>query len=157
MANIGKWKAPTGYSTAGFTASNFNSLANGSCVVAASAIANGTALDLFADVSFVLTVGGTTLSTSYLTLYILPLNRDGTTFGDNAATGSTPPVGSYIAASLAVPAGVASGSTIVGTFRNIVLPPRNFKFALANNLGVALNAAAAAVVEYSPFSEDLNG
>jgi hypothetical protein len=160
MANTTGWIAGRGpgltWTTAGFTAANFNSLANGSVVVASTALVNGTNLDLYADVSFVLTVGGTTTTSSYFALYLLPLNQDGTTYGDNTANGATPPSTSYQVASAGVLSGVASGSTVVGMFRGILLPPGSYKFAITNNLGVALNATASATVNYRTYNENLN-
>jgi hypothetical protein len=154
------WVAGNGqgltYGTSGFTLTDFNSLASGSVVVASSAITQTTALDLYADVSFVLTVGGTTTATSYMTLYILPLNQDGTTYGDGVANGSTLPVATYQASTVGVKSGVTSGNTITGTFRGVVLPPGNWKFAVSNNLGVALNATAAAAMSYRTYNENLN-
>lgn len=160
MANKTAWVAGSGqgltYGSAGFTATDFNSLATGSVVVATSAVTNGTALDLYADVSFVLTMGGTTTAASYFSLYILPLNQDASTYGDGIGTGSVAPVAGYLVSSVGVKSGVTSGSTVTGTFRGMVLPPRSFKFAIVNNSTVALNASAAATVSYSTFSENLN-
>jgi hypothetical protein len=160
MAYTTRWVAGGGqgltYGAAGFTATDFNSLADGSTVVAASAIANGTALDIHADVSFSVVVGGTTVSTSHFNLYLLPLNQDGTTYGDAAATGATPPSASYLVSSVGVKSGVTSGNAVVGTFRDIVLPPGSFKFAVQNSTSIALNSAAAAVVSYRTYDENLN-
>lgn len=160
MANRTAWVAGTGqgltYGTAGFTATDFNSLANGSVVVATSAITNGTALDLYADVSFVLTVGGTTTAASYFSLYILPLNQDASTYGDGIGTGSVAPIAGYLVGSVGVKSGVTSGSTVTGTFRGHVLPPGSFKYAVVNNSAVALNATAAATVSYRSYGENLN-
>lgn len=142
--------------TAGFTLTDFNSLANGSVVVAASAIGNSTALDLYADVSGSLVVGGTTTTSSYLSLYILPLNQDGTTYGGGTATGGTLPVAQYLVATVGVPTGITSGSAVTFQFRGIVLPPGDFKWAVANNLGVALNASAVAAVQNRTYRENLN-
>lgn len=159
-AGTSSWIAGNGqgltYATAGFTAANFNSLASGSVVVASSAITNTSALDIYADVSFVLTVGGTTTATSYLILYLLPLNQDGTTYGDNTANGTTLPGAGYQVASVQVLSGVTTGNTIVGTFRGVVLPPGNFKWAIGSELGIALNASAAATVSYRTYNENLN-
>ena len=59
MANIIKLSAGQGWTSAGFTAANFNSLANGSFVVGTSTIDNSTNLDLEAEFSGQWTVGGT--------------------------------------------------------------------------------------------------
>lgn len=144
------------YGSAGFTVANFNSLASGSVVVASSAITNTSALDIYADVSYSLTVGGTTTGTSYVALYLLPLNQDGTTYGDATANGATAPTAAYLVSTSTALSGVTSGNAIVGTFRGIILPPGNFKFAVVNQLGVALNAAAAATVSYRTYVENLN-
>ncbi len=160
MTDKTSWVAGAGqgltYGTSGFTLTDFNSLANGSVVVASSAITNSSALDLYADVSFVLTVGGTTIATSRLDLYILPLNQDASTYGDGAANGATPPVGQYQVSAVGVKSGVTNGNTITGTFRSVVLPPGNFKFAVVNGLGVGLNATAAAAMSYRTYNENLN-
>jgi hypothetical protein len=145
---VTKWVVAAAYASAGFTtAANFNSLANGSCVVAPTALTNSTNLYVFGDVSFVVTVGGTTLATSYFDLYILPLNQDGSTYGDNTATGTTAPSLGYRVSSVNVMSGITTGNTVVGTFRSIVIPPQNFKFAIVNNLGIALSSTASATID----------
>jgi hypothetical protein len=160
MANTAKWIAGAAgltWAVAGFTATDFNSLASGSVVVAATNKDNSANLDLYADVSFALTVGGTTTAASFVSLYILPLDQDGATYGDGAANGTTAPVSGYLVATIGVKAGVTSGNVVNGTFRGIVLPPGDMKFAIVNNLTVALNAAAAASVKYRTYNENLNG
>lgn len=157
MANTTRWILNTAFTSVTFTAGDLNSLASGGGALSTAAIANGTALDLYADVSFAVTVGGTTTATSYMSLYLLPLNQDGSTYGDGyASSTSVVPTTSYLAASCTVKSGVTSGSTITGMFRGIVLPPGDFKFAISNNLGVALNATAALTVKYRSYNENLN-
>lgn len=160
MANKTSWVAGAGqglsYGSAGFTAADFNSLATANCVVASSAIANNSSLDLYSDVSFVATVGGTTLVTSRLDLYILPLNQDGTTYGDGTASGSAVPSASYQVASVGVKSGITTGNAVTGTFRGIVMPPGSFKFVVANQLGIALNSSAAVTMSYRTYNENLN-
>jgi hypothetical protein len=161
MANNTGWAAGRGqgltYATAGFTAATFTSLATGSVVVASSAIVNTTALDLYADVSFAFTLAATgTPVGAYMSLYLLPLNQDATTYGDNTPTGTTAPGASYLVSSALV-AITAGNGVIVGTFRGITLPPANFKFAIVNNLTVGLNGTNAnAVVSYRTYNEGLN-
>lgn len=158
-AGTSSWVSGNGqgltYGSAGFTASCFNSLANGSgCVT--SQIDNSTALDLYTDLSFVLTVGGTTTAGSYFTLYLLPLNQDGTTFGDNTGSGGTAPQSTYAVGSVLVKSGITTGNTVVGSVRGVLLPPGKFILGLWNNTGIALNAAAAATVSYRTYNENLN-
>ena len=153
----------TWYSAGFTTATDFNSLANGSCVAARSAIANGTALDLYADISGTLTVGGTTATTSYLSFYVVPLNQDGSTYGDGLSyygsgfTGSTAPAAVYLAPpAVGVTSGITSGNAITWTLRGIVIPPGSFIWVVCNNLGVALNSTAAATVQQRTYRENLN-
>lgn len=163
MAGTAAWIAGNGNSgagltwfSAGFTATNFNSLAAGN-QVASSVYANGTALDLYADLSFSFVVGGTTTIASYVSAFLLPLNQDGTTYGDGAsATGATNPSAQYLVGSVGVRSGIASGSAVTGTIRGIILPPGSFVWTLANNLGVALGSAAAAAVLMRTYNENLN-
>jgi len=144
------------WTDAGFTLSQFNSLAAGSCVVGATALANQTDLDIWWTFSFSLVVGATTVAGGYLSLYALPLNQDASTYGDGTATGTVAPGSSYWLANATVLTGVASGSAIVGSFAPQVVPPFAFKPAIVNNT-VALNSAAAAAVKYQNFDVNLNG
>lgn len=157
MANTTRWYIDTAWTAVSFTAGDLNSLASGGCAVSTAAITNSSALDIYADVSAIVTVGGTTTATSYLTLYLLPLQQDGSTYGDGAASSSSvQPVVTYLAASALVKSGVTSGITVSAMWRQIVLPPGDFVLALGNNLGVALNSTAALTMKYRSFDENLN-
>jgi len=145
------------YSSCGFTATDFNSLANGSVVVADTEQANGTNLDVLAEVSFIATVGGTTTAGGYFALWLLPENRDTTTYGDAVADGSTLPGANYLVAICSIKSGITSGNTVVGTFPRFLLPRGDFKFALSNHCGVALNATASVTCEYRTTNFNLNG
>ena len=88
MASLVKHSAGFGgsgltWTSCGFTASDFNSRADGSVVVAATAITNATDLDILIDVSMQAEVGGTTAVTSYFSLYLLPLQQDGASGPDH--------------------------------------------------------------------------
>lgn len=159
MASVAKFVAGgvSAYSSCGFTASDFNSLANGSFVLASSTTDNGTNLDLLAEVSFIATVGGTTTAGAYLALWIMPQNRDGSTYGDTIGNGSTLPAATYFAGSAGVKVGVTSGNTIVGTFPRILLPRGVFKFGISNHVGVAFNATASVTAEFRTTNLNLNG
>ena len=160
MAATTKWIGGTGglaWVAAGFTATDFNSLAAGNCVVASTAIPNETNLDIYAVVSFSMVVGGTTTANSYLSLYWLPLNQDGTTYGDGTTTGAAAPATQYWLTNVNVLSGVAAGSAVVGTFAPQTVPPVAGKWAIVNNLGVALSATAAALVAQQLFDVNLNG
>jgi hypothetical protein len=142
----------------GFTGSDFNSLANGSFVLASTAIDNSSNLDLFADASFIATVGGTTTAGAYLALWGLPLNRDGSTYGDTIGNGSTLPASSYLLSTCGVKVGVTSGNTIVGTFQRFALPNRRtFKFGISQHVGVAFHSTASVTAEFQTTNLNLNG
>jgi hypothetical protein len=159
MANVTKLIAGgvSAYTTCGFTSSDFNSLANGSFVISDSVLVNGSNLDLLAEVSFIVTVGGTTTAGAYLALWVMPENRDGTTYGDTIADGSVLPAATYFAGACGVKVGVTSGNTIVGTFPRLLLPRDDFKLGLSNHVGVALNATPALTCEYRTTNFNLNG
>lgn len=157
MASTTRWVIDTNWTSVPFTAGDLNSLASGGCAVATASVSNGTALDIYADVSVIVTVGGTTTATSFLTLYVLPLQQDGTTYGDGSTSSSSvQPVATYLVGSALVKSGVTSGSTVSAMFRQIVLPPGSFGVALGNNLGVALNATAALTMKIRTYNENLN-
>lgn len=157
MTGTARWIIDSAYTAVTFTASEVNSLPNNGGALGTAVIANGTSLDLYADVSFVVTVGGTTTAASAITVYLLPLNADGTTYGDGyASSTTTQPAAGYAVGSIGVKVGVTSGSTVTGTIRGIVLPPGNFKLALGNNLGIALSATAALTLSIKLYNENLN-
>lgn len=147
------------WTDSGFTASDFNSLANGSVVVAATEISNDdetTEGDLFLIVSFECEVGGTTTAASRFDLYLLPEGQGGI-YGDNAATGSTLPGWTYLVGQAAVRSGITSGNKVYGTFAPVPLPLGDFKLALANQTGAALDSTAAAVVKHRTVLLNTNG
>lgn len=160
MANITKLAVGgvSSWTSLGFTAADFNSLANGSFVLASSAVDNSSNLDVWAEASFIATVGGTTTAGAYLALWGLPLNRDGTTYGDTIGTGSTLPAANYLLATCGVKVGVTSGNTIVGIFPRFMLPTRRtFKFGLSQHTGVAFNSTASVTAEFQTTNINLNG
>lgn len=145
------------FSSAGFTAADFNSLANGSFVLASTAIDNSGNLDLEAEFSGQFEVGGTTTAAHYLLLWLLPRNRDGSTYGDGTGNGSNLPGSQYLVASGGVKVGVTSGNAVFFTFRRIWLPRGLFKWGLSQHLGAALDSTAAAQAEFLTTNINLNG
>jgi hypothetical protein len=157
MASTTRWVVDTAYSAAAFTAGELNSLASGGFALSTTNIANSTNLDQYCQVSFIVTVGGTTVVGSYLTIYALPLNQDGSTYGDGQASStSVQPAASYAQKSVGVKVGVASGGTVTGTFEPFLIPPGDFKLAFANNLQVALSGTASLTLKYRTFNINLN-
>ena len=115
-----------------------NSLANGNAVLSSVSVTNGTALDMFADVSFVAGATITTVAPNFLGVYLYPLNEDGSTYGDgrygSAAAG--PPSANYWVGNIAFNA--ASSTTVVGMLEKIVIPPGTFSLVLYNQAGATL-------------------
>lgn len=115
-----------------------NSLANNKSILSSISITNGTALDIFADVSF---VAGGTISVAVpqlLGLYLYPLNEDGSTYGDgqfSTATTGVPSAGYWVGNIYMSATGTL---TVAGAVTRIVLPPGTFSFVLNNQMGVAL-------------------
>jgi hypothetical protein len=157
MAATTRWVIDTAYTAATFTAGDLNSLASGGFALSTSVVSNSTNLDQYCQVSFIVTVGGTTVAGSYFTIYALPLNQDGSTYGDGQASSTTvQPAGAYAQKSVGVKVGVTSGNTVTGTFEPFLIPPGDFKLGFANNLTVALSATAALTLKYRTFNINLN-
>lgn len=159
MANIIRLTAGqvANFTSMGFTAADFNSLANGSFVLASSAIDNTTNLDTMTDAAGQMTVGGTTSASSYLLLWRLPLNRDGSTYGDGTTSGSTLPGSRYLADSTTARAGITSGNVLPWMFERILVPRNLFKWGISQHLGAALNAAAGFQGEFRNTNLNTNG
>lgn len=156
MANITGWAVKTAYAAVTFTAADLNSLASGGGALSTSVVSNGTALDQFATVSFIVTVGGTTIG-SPLALYVLPLNQSGSTYGDGyASSTTTQPVSTYLVATCLPKVGVTTGNTIEGTFLPFQIPPNDLKLALGNSLGIALGSTANLTLKIQTFNVNLN-
>jgi hypothetical protein len=136
------------FASAGFTLTDFNSRANGSFVLATTTIDNTANLDLMGEVSGQLTVGGTTTAAHFLALWILEQNRDAAAFGCGTPTGTALPGGHQWVTTALVRSGITNGNAVFFTFPRIFLPRGLFRFGISQHLGAALNASAAAQVEF---------
>lgn len=157
MADIIKLSAGQALASAGFTAADFNSLANGSFVLASTAIDNSTNLDLWGELSGQAEVGGTTTATSYFGLWLLPRNRDGSTYGDGTANGANLPSSVFWVTSAGPKVGVTSGNAGIITFPRVLLPRGLFKWGISNHCGAALDATANATWEFLTTNLNTNG
>jgi hypothetical protein len=87
----------------------------------------------------------------------LPLNQDGSTYGDGyASSTSTQPSAQYAIGSLGTKVGVTSGNTVTGTLYGVNLPPGDFKLAFGNNLGIALSGTASLTLKVRTYNTNLN-
>jgi hypothetical protein len=137
-----KWIAGAVSWTACF-GSEVNSCASGSSVLSSSVLTN-TAGDMFADVSFALG-SMTTLAPNTLSLFLYPLNQDGSTYGDSQLTTSPQaktPSATLFAGQFSSP--IVTTTPLTGFITRIILPTigESFCFAIQNNLGNAIAASA---------------
>ena len=133
-----------------------NSLAAGSTAVSSVVIDNTT--NLFTDgwVSCSLGTLATGTGAPSLDFYLLPLNQDGTTYGDGTVSGTTVPSGAYYVGSITWNASLASGTRVGAIKLSPIIPPTKFVLAVVNNAGNAL-AASGNVIDYALDKFNLNG
>lgn len=163
MANKTAWIAGNGAGlvwTSAFAAGDLTSLADSKTILSsAAAIANGTALDIYADLSVEVAVTSSTpRAGAYLSVYLFPLLEDGTTYGDGLFSGGSAssnippfaPVG-------VIPLQNTAMTLMAGLVQGIILPPGNFNWALFNFSGVTFSATAANnVAKFRTYNLNLN-
>lgn len=148
-----KWIAGSGQGLTwgnAYTASTLDSIVNGNAIASDVVITNGTALDLFADFSFAF--GSITIAApNFLGIYIYPLNKDGSTYGDGrfGSSAAGPPPGTYWVGNIIVPTGAAASE---GTLSRIILPPGSFKFVVYNQLGATLAGSGGNTAQYRTYN-----
>lgn len=140
--SIEKWIAGAGQGLTWGSAfsTEINSIVNGNAILSSVAVTNGTALDIFADLSYVAGGTATTAAPNFLSFYLYPLGEDASTYGDGrfGSSAAGPPPGNYFIGSIGFAA--AASTTIAGVVRGIVLPPGTFKFVLYNGSGATLDS-----------------
>lgn len=152
-----KWIAGSGvgltWSAANTSGTLFNTLANGNALISDLAITNGTALDIFADLSWVAGGTATTAAPNYLGFYLYPLGEDGSTYGDgrfgSAAAG--PPPSQYLVGTIGFAA--AASTTIAGVVQGIIIPPGSFSFLVYNQSGASL--ASTNIFKYRTYNRSI--
>ena len=112
-------------------------ITNGNAIASSVVITNGTALDLFADLSWFSGATVTTVAPAFLAFYLYPLNNN-SVYGDGrfGSSAAGPPPSNYYCGGFGFAA--AASTTINGALAGIVLPPGSFKFVVYNQAGVAL-------------------
>jgi hypothetical protein len=146
--------------TTAFGTADLTSLATGKAMLSsATAIANGTNLDQFMDISVEITVGSFTPPIgAYIGLWLALLNEDGTTYGDGQLVAGTPktylPPWSPIAI---IPLANAAMTLMCGFQTGILIPPQAFSLILYNNSNATFSATAANnVVSFKTYNINLN-
>jgi hypothetical protein len=132
-----------------FSTATLNSIASTNGILSDVAIANGTALDRYMDISFALASAAFTGTGINLSIHLYPLNKDGTTYGDGKFGSSA--AGPCAYPPVAVIPLVAATQAQTGAATGIVIPPGTFKLVLVNNGGVAL-AASGNTLQYRTYN-----
>jgi hypothetical protein len=151
MASVALWNAALSY-TAAF-GSEIDSLAAGDTAIGSVVIDNTSTLATDGYISFSLDAT-TTAGTSYLTFFLLPLNEDGSTYGDNTATGSATPDAQYVCGTAQVQP-PASGS-VVGSLYIGNITATSFVLAVYNGTGNAFGSTAG-TISFASNEINLNG
>lgn len=138
--------------TNAFTGSTLNSLGNGSAILSDLAIDNSTTLDMFADVSIALATAVFT-SSPYIGIYLYPLNKDGSTYGDGRFGSGTsgPPPSTYFVGSIPL---VTATAAQEGTLRSVILPPGGFKW-VVYNVGGANFSSSGNTCQYRTYNRSV--
>jgi hypothetical protein len=163
-ANRAAWTAGNGVGytwTTAINGSDLVSLASGSTALSSVAdITNQTAQDIYADVSVELTIASSTPAAgAVLYIYVVPLQQDGTTYGDGELASGGAMARAYpFAPVCSIPLETAVATTLLAGFcQGIVIPPGSFRFALNNGSTITLSATAANnVVKYRTYNIQLN-
>ena len=150
-----KWIAGSGVGftwTDAFATALLNSIASGNAIASGVVVTNQTALDIFADISIAL-ASAAFVAPNFIGVYIYPLNKDGSTYGDGrfAASAAGPPPSNYYVGSIGL---VAATQAQEGTLTRIIMPPGSFKFVLYNGGGVAL-AASGNTCQYRTYNRSV--
>lgn len=151
-----KWIAGSGQGLTfgdAFSTATLNSIASGNAILSDVSITNGTALDMFADVSIAL-ASLAVVAPNFIGVYLYPLNKDGTTYGDGrfGAAAAGPPPGNYYVGQIGLVA--ATQAQEGSTYTPIRLPPGTFKFVLFNQAGVAF-AASGNTCQYRTYNRSV--
>lgn len=157
MSLAEKWIAGAGvgltWTGAGFS-TELNSVADGNAVLAANALDNSSALDLFMDLS--VSLGSITPGSGapYIGFYLVPLNQDGSSYGDGRFSSSAagPPPSQYFIGS--IPCVPSTAGVITGIIRSVLLPPGSFKLIAYNKAGATL-ASSSNTVKYRTYNRAL--
>ena len=169
MTNTTAWIAGRGagltwanaFNTADFTTSDGSGLLQNTHTVLSTIadIANGTALDMFADISVRLSIASSTVvAGACLSFWIYELLDDGATYGDGKLTaGTAAALTPAFAPCCAIPLfAAASQTSLVGFASGILVPPGSFRFAFQNNSGFTLTSSVT-VCKYRTYNLNLNG
>lgn len=154
MSSTAIWNAALSYASAFGT--EINSLASGDFGLSSVIVDNSTNLYTDGWISAALGAVATGAGSPSLDFYLLPLNQDGSTYGDGTPSGTTAPGPGYYIGSITWPASVASAAQTGSMKIPSILPPTKFKLGVVNNIGNAL-AASGNTISFASDKFNLNG
>ena len=152
-----KWIAGAGQGLAwgAFFGSEINGVVTGNAIASSVVVTNGTALDIFADVSLALGSITTTSGAPYIGIYLYPLNQDGSTYGDGrfgSSAAGPPPSQYYVGAVPLIPSVTQAQE---GSVTGIVLPPGSF-IPVAYNMAGATLAGSGNAIKYRTYNRSVS-
>lgn len=150
-----KWVAGSGVGltfTDCFSTATLNSIASGNAILSDLQIDNSSALDVFCDVSIAL-ASAAFVAPNYIGLYLYPLNKDASTYGDGrfGSSAAGPPGSTYWIGNISI---VATTAVQEGTLTGVKLIPGKWKFVLYNQGGVAL-ASSGNTCQYRTYNRSV--
>ena len=154
----GNLNSGLGYVTA-INSADMASMATAQSVVSSvSDITNGASLDIFADISFSLTISSSTIAAgANIAFWLFLLNQDGSTYGDgqfaNGTAASKTPT--FAPCGVFPLVAATAQTTLVGTVSGIIIPPGSFRFGMQNNSGFTLTSGTQ-TVKYRSYNTNLN-
>ncbi len=144
------WTTPAAWADA-FSAATLNSIASGNAILSDLSLTN-TDGNVFCDVSIAL-ASAAFVSPNFIGIYIYPLNKDGSTYGDGrfGSSAAGAPAGNYYAGSITL---VAATQAQTGMVSRLVLPPKGavWKFVFYNGGGVTLAGSAGNTCQYRTYN-----
>jgi hypothetical protein len=164
MANRTAWTAGNGQGLtwgAAFNSSDLASLASKSSVLSSvSDIANGTELDVYADVSLALAISSATPAAGdFIGLYLAALNQDGSTYGDGTFPSGTQKAWSpswQPCGTVPLQTGASALTSLVGLVQGILIPPGSFRFLLYLGTSSIALSSGTQTVKYRTYNVNLN-
>ena len=131
-----------------------NSLTSTDAVQSSIPITNGTALDIFMDISAALGSITSGSGAPYIGFYLYPLNQDASTYGDGrfASAAAGPPPSTYFIGSVALIPSVTQAQE--GSLTGITIPPGTFLL-VAYNLSGANLAASSNAIKYRTYNRSV--
>ena len=151
-----RWIAGTGQTLSwadAFSTATLNSISNGNAILSDLALDNSSNLNIFADISFAF--GSITWAApNFLGVYLYPLNKDGSTYGDGrfGTAASGPPTANYWVGNIGFPTGAAASE---GTLTRIILPPGGFKWVLYNQTGATLVGSSGNTCQWRAYNRQV--